>query len=180
MCELQWQLQSTFLDFSPLIYSNSCLTCIASVAACKSIIYMNLEATRLRGRPRNKRQDEVTEDGRLVGAKGWKERVYNRGEWKKLLRTARNHRILHMSMVLLPSVFTKSKISSEFNTFHCSHTGKLICLRTITYFYIIQFHTTQCALYVQLYKIFLWWYTKFFLDNDQLDTHLLYLTIHLL
>jgi len=35
------------------------------------------------------------EDGRLVGGKGW---VYNRQEWKKLLRTARNRRILHMAM----------------------------------------------------------------------------------
>ena len=43
-------------------------------------------------------QDKVREDGRLVGEKGWKERVYNRGERKKILRTARNHRILHMPM----------------------------------------------------------------------------------
>jgi hypothetical protein len=35
----------------------------------KSIIYMNLEATRLRGGPRNRWQDEVREDGRLVGGK---------------------------------------------------------------------------------------------------------------
>jgi len=59
---------------------------------------MNLEATRLRGRPNNRWQDDVSEDGRLVGGKGWKERVYNREEWKKLLRTARNCRILHMPM----------------------------------------------------------------------------------
>jgi hypothetical protein len=38
------------------------------------------------------------EDGRLVGGKGWKEKVYNREEWKKLLRMARNCRILHMPM----------------------------------------------------------------------------------
>jgi len=38
------------------------------------VLYMNLEATRLRGRPRNRWQDEVREDGRLVGGKGWKER----------------------------------------------------------------------------------------------------------
>jgi len=57
---------------------------------------MNLEATRLRGRPRNRWQDEVWEDGRLVGGKGWKERVYNREEWKRLLRTSRNHHILYM------------------------------------------------------------------------------------
>jgi len=33
----------------------------------KKVLYMNLEATRLRGRPRNRWQDEVREDGRLVG-----------------------------------------------------------------------------------------------------------------
>jgi hypothetical protein len=59
---------------------------------------MNLETTRLRGRPRNRWQDEVREDGRLVGVKGWMEVVYNREEWKKPLRTARNRRILHMPM----------------------------------------------------------------------------------
>ena len=36
---------------------------------------MNLEKTRLRGRPRNRCQAEVREDGRIVGGKGWKERV---------------------------------------------------------------------------------------------------------
>jgi len=59
---------------------------------------MNLEATRLIGRPRNRWQDEVMKDGRLVGRKGWKERVYNREESKKLLRMARNHHILHMRL----------------------------------------------------------------------------------
>jgi len=62
----------------------------------KKVLYMNLETTRPIGRPRNKWHDEVREDGRLVGGKGWKERVYNREEWKKLLRTARNHHILHV------------------------------------------------------------------------------------
>jgi len=41
---------------------------------------MNLETARLRGRPRNRRQDEVREDGRPVGGKEWKESVYNRQE----------------------------------------------------------------------------------------------------
>jgi len=36
---------------------------------------MNMEATRPRGTPRNRWQDEGREDGRLVGGKGWKERV---------------------------------------------------------------------------------------------------------
>ena len=64
----------------------------------KKILYMNLETTRLRGRPRNRWQDEMREVGRLIGGKGWKRMVYNREEWKKLLRTARNCRILHMPM----------------------------------------------------------------------------------
>ena len=36
-----------------------------------SKIYMNLGTTRLRGRPRNRWQDEVREDGRIVGGEGW-------------------------------------------------------------------------------------------------------------
>jgi hypothetical protein len=62
----------------------------------KRVLYMNLETTRLRGRPRNRWQDGVREDGRLVGGKGWKER--NSKEWKKLLGTARNRHILDMPM----------------------------------------------------------------------------------
>ena len=37
-------------------------------------------------------------DGRIVGGEGWQEKVHNREEWKKLLRTARNRHILHMPM----------------------------------------------------------------------------------
>ena len=65
--------------------------------SAKRILYMNLGATRLRGRPRNRWQDDVREDGRTVG-EGWQEKVHNSEEWKKLLRTARNRRILHVPM----------------------------------------------------------------------------------
>jgi hypothetical protein len=34
----------------------------------------------------------------MVGGKEWQEKVYKREEWKKLLKTARNRRILHMPM----------------------------------------------------------------------------------
>jgi len=44
----------------------------------KSVLYMNLGTTRLRGRPRNRRQDEVRDDGRIVGGEGWQEKVHNR------------------------------------------------------------------------------------------------------
>jgi hypothetical protein len=40
----------------------------------------------------------VREDGRIVGGEGWQEDVFNREEWKKLLRTARIGHILHMPM----------------------------------------------------------------------------------
>ena len=59
---------------------------------------MILETTRLRGRPRNRWKVEVRKDGRLVGGIWWRGRVHNTKEWTKLLRTARNRRILRMAM----------------------------------------------------------------------------------
>jgi hypothetical protein len=73
---------------------------------------MNLETRRPRGRPRNRWQDEVREDGRMVVGEEWQEKVHDREEWKKLLRTARNRRILHMPP-LSHTIFhspTKSKL----------------------------------------------------------------------
>ena len=35
----------------------------------KKVLYTNLETTRLSSRPRNRGQDEVREDGRLVGGR---------------------------------------------------------------------------------------------------------------
>jgi len=57
---------------------------------------MNLGTTRLRGKRRKRCEDEVRENGNVVGGKVWKVRVYNREESKKLQRAARNRRILHM------------------------------------------------------------------------------------
>jgi len=62
----------------------------------KRALHMNLERTRLRGRPRNRWQDEVREDARIVGGERWQEKVYNREKWKKLLKTAMNRCILRM------------------------------------------------------------------------------------
>ena len=59
----------------------------------KRVLYMNLGTTRLRGRPINRGQIEVREDGGIVGREGWQEKVHNREEWKKLLRMA-----MHMPM----------------------------------------------------------------------------------
>jgi len=59
--------------------------------ATESGLYYFYLMTRLRRRPRNRWQDWVKEDGRIVGGEGWQEKVHKREEWKKLLRTARNH-----------------------------------------------------------------------------------------
>jgi hypothetical protein len=39
----------------------------------KRVLYMNLGTTRMRGRPRNRWQDEVR-DGRIVGGEGWQKK----------------------------------------------------------------------------------------------------------
>ena len=64
----------------------------------RRVLYMNLETKRPRGRPRNRWLDEVRDDGRMVGGEEWQEKVYDREEWKRFLRTARNRRILYMPM----------------------------------------------------------------------------------
>jgi len=46
----------------------------------KRVLYMNLGTKRLRGRPRNRWQDEVREDGRIVGRERWQEKVRNQEE----------------------------------------------------------------------------------------------------
>jgi hypothetical protein len=65
----------------------------------KRVLYLNFGTTRLRGRPRNKWQDEVIEDGRIVGGEGCEETVHDREEWKKLLRMARNRHILNVPVI---------------------------------------------------------------------------------
>jgi hypothetical protein len=47
----------------------------------------------------------VREDGRIVGEE-WQEKVYNREEWKKLLRTAGIRIILHMPTERMNSLTT--------------------------------------------------------------------------
>jgi hypothetical protein len=49
---------------------------------------MNLETTRQRGRPRNRWQNEVREDGRIVGGEEWQEKLYNRKERKRKGRSS--------------------------------------------------------------------------------------------
>jgi len=64
----------------------------------KRVLYMILGTTRLTGRPKNRWQDGVRANGRIVGGEGWQKKIHNGEEWKKLLRTARSRLILHIPM----------------------------------------------------------------------------------
>jgi hypothetical protein len=44
----------------------------------KRVLCVNLGTTRLRSRPRNRWQDEVRGDARIVGGEGWQEKVHDR------------------------------------------------------------------------------------------------------
>jgi hypothetical protein len=72
-------------------------------------LYMNLGTTRLRSRPRNRWQDKVREDGRIVGGEGWQQKINKREEWKKIMRKERNSRIMKMNECLLPCTPVYSK-----------------------------------------------------------------------
>ena len=98
----------------------------------KRELYMNLGTTRMRGRPRNRRQDKVREDGRIAGAEGWQEKVRNREERKKLLRTARNRRILHMTQGLINEQLTNFNV--YWTVHHCNSLGMKNQLDVTCYF----------------------------------------------
>jgi hypothetical protein len=96
----------------------------------KRVLYMNLESTRTRGRPRNRLQVEVRLNGRLVGGKEWQEKVYNRKEWMKLLRMARNRCILHMTMERMNVKLLYS--DHQYVEATCCNTGTQICILEFT------------------------------------------------
>jgi hypothetical protein len=57
-----------------------------------------ISETRPRGTPINRWKGEVRVDGRIFGGEEWQEKEYNTDEWKKLLTTKSNRRILVMAM----------------------------------------------------------------------------------
>jgi hypothetical protein len=60
----------------------------------RRVFYMNLETTT----SKNWWKDEGREYGRIVGRELWQEKAYDTKEWKKILKTARNRRVLHLPM----------------------------------------------------------------------------------
>jgi hypothetical protein len=61
----------------------------------KKSVILELETARPRCGPRNGWQDEVREDGRIVGGEEWQEKVYNREEAPE---NGNESRILHVPM----------------------------------------------------------------------------------
>jgi len=68
----------------------------------------------------------LREDGRQVGGKGWKERVYNGEEWKKLLRMARNRRILRMPRELLNECILMYLLTYPWFGYFCAFAYRLM------------------------------------------------------
>ena len=59
----------------------------------KLFVWEDPYTKRPRGRPRNRWKDEVYKDAERLD-KNWKGAINNRNSWRRLLRMARNHRIL--------------------------------------------------------------------------------------
>jgi len=121
----------------------------------KRVLYMYLEATRLRGRPRNRWQDLVREDGRIVGGEGWQGKVHNREEWKKLLRTVRNRCILHMLMEWMnEKCFTlKMKALRRFETSVAVNFKQRVVLFAPPLFFFLTFYSSLSYLFLLSYVI---------------------------
>ena len=82
-----------------------------------------MEATKLRGRRRNRWQDEVREDGRLVGGKGWKERVYNKRGMEEAPENGKES--LHSAHADGMNEYLKLYFRSTVNTLHLHFKDKL-------------------------------------------------------
>jgi hypothetical protein len=60
----------------------------------KSIYKWEAYATRQKGRPRLRWEDDVRNDLRKMGVKNWKQRVQKRKQWKKIIEQAKTHKEL--------------------------------------------------------------------------------------
>jgi hypothetical protein len=76
----------------------------------KRVLYMNLETTMLRGRPSNRWQDEVREDGRIVG--GGRDEYITERNGKKLQRMARVHIVTTVSLNMCKQQSRKQCLST--------------------------------------------------------------------
>jgi hypothetical protein len=57
----------------------------------QKIFAQELERTRRRGRPRKGWKEEVERDLQVLGVRGWRELVIDRGRWKDIVRQTKGH-----------------------------------------------------------------------------------------
>jgi hypothetical protein len=57
----------------------------------KSMYKWKPYATRLKGRPRLRWEDDVRNDLKKMGVKNWKKRVQERNHWKEIIEQAKTH-----------------------------------------------------------------------------------------
>ena len=78
---------------SQIIYSimrlNSHLERMDVDRILKKIFTQELEMTRIRGKPRKRRKEEVERDLQELGVRRWRELVADRKKWKDLVRQAK-------------------------------------------------------------------------------------------
>jgi hypothetical protein len=60
----------------------------------KSIYKWKPYATRLKGRPRLRWENDVRNDLKKMGVKNWKQRVQERNQWKEIIEQAKTHKEL--------------------------------------------------------------------------------------
>jgi hypothetical protein len=60
----------------------------------KAIYKWKPHATRLKGRPRVRWEDDVRNDLRKMGVTIWKQRAQERKQWKEIIEQAKTHKAL--------------------------------------------------------------------------------------
>ena len=58
------------------------------------LLYGKPFATRLKGRPRVRWEDDVRNDLRKMGVTNWKQRTQERKQWKEIIEQAKTHKEL--------------------------------------------------------------------------------------
>jgi hypothetical protein len=60
----------------------------------KTIYKWKPQATRPKGRPRLRWEDDARNGLRKMGVKNWKQRAQERKQWKEIIKQAKTHKVL--------------------------------------------------------------------------------------
>ena len=79
---------------STLNYDARSTTHQTNERVAKSIYKWKPYATRLKGRPRLRYEDDVRNDSRKMGVNNWKQTTQERKKWKEIIEQAKTHKEL--------------------------------------------------------------------------------------